>query len=85
MVFLGSAQVLVDNGQPGKITKERRAGEWAGLGYVAGEPRLQRIARTCGALAIKVTDPSQLDDAIARGLAHPGPALIHVVANPDLV
>ena len=42
-------------------------------------------ARICGALGIKVTDAAQLDDAIAQGLAHSGPALIHVIADPELV
>jgi thiamine pyrophosphate-dependent acetolactate synthase large subunit-like protein len=77
--------VLVDNGQLGKISKEQRAGEWAVWETSLVNPDFSEYARICGALGIQVTDASQLDDAIARGLAHPGPALIHVIADPDLV
>ena len=31
------------------------------------------------------TDPADLDAAITEALAHPGPALVEVVADPDLV
>jgi pyruvate oxidase len=77
--------VLVDNGQLGKISKEQRAGDWAVWETSLVNPDFSEYARICGALGIKVTDASQLDAAIAGGLAHPGPALIHVVADPDLV
>ena len=77
--------VLVDNGQLGKISKEQRAGEWAVWETSLVNPDFSEYARICGALGIKVTCASELDDAIARGLAHAGPALIHVLADPDLV
>jgi thiamine pyrophosphate-dependent acetolactate synthase large subunit-like protein len=32
-----------------------------------------------------VTDRSRLDDALERALAHDGPSLVEVVADPDLV
>jgi thiamine pyrophosphate-dependent acetolactate synthase large subunit-like protein/nitrite reductase/ring-hydroxylating ferredoxin subunit len=77
--------VLVDNGQLGKISKEQRAGAWSVWETSLVNPDFSEYARICGALGIKVTDASRLDDAIARGLAHPGPALIHVLADPELV
>jgi pyruvate oxidase len=77
--------VLVDNGQLGKISKEQRAGEWVVWETSLVNPDFSEYARICGALGLKVSDASQLDDAIAHGLAHPGPALIHVVADPELV
>lgn len=30
-------------------------------------------------------DPSQLDDAISRALAHDGPAMVEVIADPNLI
>ena len=77
--------VLVDNGQLGKISKEQRAGDWAVWETSLVNPDFSEYARICGALGIKVTEAAQLDAAIARGLAHDGPALIHVVPDPDLV
>jgi thiamine pyrophosphate-dependent acetolactate synthase large subunit-like protein len=39
----------------------------------------------CGALGIRVTAAQQLDDAIARALAHDGPALVEVMSDPQLI
>jgi len=36
-------------------------------------------------LRITVTESSRLDDASARALAYDGPALVEVVADPELV
>ena len=36
-------------------------------------------------MGIQVTEASQLDDAIARGLAHDGPVLIEVIADANLI
>ena len=77
--------VVVDNGQLGKISKEQRAGEWPVWETSLVNPDFSEYAQICGALGIKVTDASRLDAAIAQGLAHPGPALIHVIADPELV
>jgi pyruvate oxidase len=77
--------VLVDNGQLGKISIEQRAGEWAVWETSLVNPDFSEYARSCGALGIKVTAAAQLDEAIARGLAHSGPALIQVIADPELV
>src|SRR3954453_1744180 len=77
--------VLLDNGQLGKISKEQRAGDWKVWETALVNPDFSEYARICGALGIKVTDAGELDAAIAQGLAHPGPALIHVIADPDLV
>jgi thiamine pyrophosphate-dependent acetolactate synthase large subunit-like protein/nitrite reductase/ring-hydroxylating ferredoxin subunit len=38
-----------------------------------------------GALGIRVEHRDELDAALGRALAHPGPALVEVVADPDLV
>jgi pyruvate oxidase len=61
--------VLINNGQLGKISKEQRAGAWD-------------VWQTLG---IRVTEPSQVDDAIATALAHHGPSMVAVLADADLV
>jgi pyruvate dehydrogenase (quinone) len=40
-------------------------------------------ARSCGAYGVKVTDPADLDAAVAAALAHPGPALVDCDVNAD--
>ncbi len=40
-------------------------------------------AEACGGLGIRVTKPAEVGPAITAALAHPGPALVDVVVNPD--
>ena len=77
--------VLLNNGQLGKITKEQRAGEWDVWQTSLHNPDFAAYAEICGALGIRVTDAGQLDDALARALAHDGPALVEVMTDPELV
>jgi thiamine pyrophosphate-dependent acetolactate synthase large subunit-like protein/nitrite reductase/ring-hydroxylating ferredoxin subunit len=77
--------VLINNGQLGKISKEQRAGEWDVWQTSLHNPNFAEYAELCGALGIRVTEASQLDEAIERALAHDGPAMVEVVADADLV
>ncbi len=77
--------VLLNNGQLGKIAKEQRAGEWDVWQTTLHNPDFSAFARNCGALGIRVTDRSQLDAALAEAVAYDGPAMVEVMADPDLV
>jgi thiamine pyrophosphate-dependent acetolactate synthase large subunit-like protein len=44
-----------------------------------------KYAELCGALGIRVTEAAGLDAALERALAHDGPALVEVMADPELV
>jgi thiamine pyrophosphate-dependent acetolactate synthase large subunit-like protein/nitrite reductase/ring-hydroxylating ferredoxin subunit len=77
--------VLLNNGQLGKISKEQRAGDWKVWQTSLHNPDFSKYAEICGALGIRVTDASQLDDALATAAAHDGPALIEVITDPDLI
>ena len=77
--------VLLNNGQLGKISKEQRAGEWDVWQTTLHNPDFSEYARICGALGIRVTDPADLDDALARAFAHDGPALVEVICDAELV
>ena len=77
--------VLLNNGQLGKISKEQAAGNWDVWETSLHNPDFSEYARVCGALGIRVTDASQLDDAIARAFAHDGPALVEVVTDAELI
>ena len=48
-------------------------------------PDFSKYAEICGALGIRVTEAAQLDEAIAKALAHDGPALVEIVADPNLI
>ena len=73
--------VVLDNGELGKISKEQRAAHWDVWQTSLHNPDFAAFAELCGARGIRVTDPAELDSAIAAALAHPGPALVDVVTN----
>ena len=77
--------VLLNNGQLGKISKEQRSGGWDVWQTDLHNPDFAAYAELCGALGIRVTDASQLDDALTEALAHPGPSTVEIVTDPELV
>jgi pyruvate oxidase len=77
--------VLLNNGQLGKISKEQQAGSWDVWETSLHNPDFSEYARICGALGIRVTSAGELDEAIARALAHAGPALVEIVTDAELI
>jgi thiamine pyrophosphate-dependent acetolactate synthase large subunit-like protein len=77
--------VLLNNGQLGKITKEQRAGEWQVWQTGLHNPDFAAFAQLCGAAGYRVATSDQLAPALSAALAHPGPALVEVLADPLLV
>ena len=77
--------VLLNNGQLGKISKEQRAGDWEVWQTSLHNPDFSRYAEISGALGIRVTDASALDDALHQAIAHDGPALVEVMTDAELV
>ena len=77
--------ILMNNEQLGKITKEQRAGEWPVWQTSLANPNFADFATSCGGLGIRVSDRSQLKEAISRAIAHKGPALVEVLTDAELV
>ena len=77
--------VLINNSMLGKITKEQRAVHFDVWQTGLHNPDFAAYAELCGARGQRVTDPADLDTAMSAALAHPGPALVEVIADPDLV
>jgi thiamine pyrophosphate-dependent acetolactate synthase large subunit-like protein/nitrite reductase/ring-hydroxylating ferredoxin subunit len=77
--------VLLNNCQLGKISKEQRAGDWDVWQTSLHNPDFSEYARICGALGIRVTESSQLDDALSQATAHEGPSLVEVISDPELI
>ena len=77
--------VLLNNSELGKISKEQRAAEWDVWQTGLHNPDFAAFAELCGAKGIRVTDLADLDDAIAKALAEPGPALVDIVTDALLV
>ena len=77
--------ILLNNGELGKISKEQRAGEWEVWQTDLQNPDFAGYAELCGAKGIRVGERAKLDDALAEGLSHEGPALVEVLTDPELV
>jgi len=77
--------ILLNNSQLGKITKEQRAGEFEVWQTGLQNPSFAAFARLCGGHGAKVTEVSQLDEVIREAIAFPGPALVEIISDPELV
>jgi len=77
--------VLLDNGELGKISKEQRAVEMDVWQTSLRNPDFAAYAELCGAMGRRVERRDQLDDALRDALAHPGPSLVHVVSDVNLI
>ena len=76
--------ILLNNSELGKISNEQRdEGKqvWE-TGLV--NPDFSQFAENCGALGIRVTERSQLDEAMECVFAHNGPAMLEVMSDPEL-
>ena len=77
--------VLLNNSQLGKISKEQRAGNWDVWKTSLHNPDFAGFARLCGAFGASVTRKEEMEDALVRGLAHDGPALIEIHSDAELI
>ncbi|MCU7885739.1 MAG: thiamine pyrophosphate-binding protein, partial [Candidatus Thiodiazotropha sp. (ex Lucinoma annulata)] len=77
--------VLMNNCELGKISKEQRAGNWEVWQTSLHNPNFAEYAELCGALGIHVTDSANLGAALKKALSHPGPALVEVLTDVELV
>jgi thiamine pyrophosphate-dependent acetolactate synthase large subunit-like protein len=77
--------VLLNNNELGKISKEQLAGGWQVWQTSLYNPNFAEFARNCGGHGVRVEEVAALEDAIRAGLAYDGPALIEVIADPELI
>ena len=77
--------VLIDNGELGKISKEQRAAEYDVWQTRLHNPDFAAFAELCGARGIRVDEAGQLEAAFADAFSRPGPVVVAIRADPDLV
>ena len=73
--------VVFNNGALGFIELEQKSTGFLDFGTELDNPNFAAIAEAAGILGIRLEDPSEVDDGIARALAHDGPVLIDAVVN----
>jgi len=79
------AHILLNNSELGKISKEQRAGHWKVWKTSLHNPDFADFANKCGGLGIRVETPEYLDEALREAIAYEGPALVEIIADPELI
>jgi len=77
--------VLMNNSELGKITKEQKAAEFEVWQTSLVNPSFAGFARSCGGMGELVKTREQLDEALAKAIAHDGPSLIEVITDAELL
>jgi pyruvate dehydrogenase (quinone) len=75
--------VVFDNGRLGMVKLEQEQGGLPEFGTKLANPDLAAVARAMGLGGIRVSDPADLETAVAQALATPGPVLLDVLTNPE--
>ena len=77
--------VVFNNGRLGMVKLEQEQGGLPEFGTVLDNPDLAAVGAALGLTTRRVTDPHDLDEAVAQALASRTPYLLDVVTNPDEV
>ena len=75
--------VVFDNGRLGMVKLEMEQVGLPEFGTVLHNPDFAAVAEAIGMRGIRVTDPHEVDGAVAEALAHRGPVLLDVLTNPE--
>jgi len=75
--------VVFHNSKLGFVDLEQKAAGYLPTGVDLKNPDFAKMAEAVGILGIHVEDPANLEQAIARALAHRGPALLDVMTSPQ--
>jgi pyruvate dehydrogenase (quinone) len=75
--------VVFNNGRLGMVKLEQEQGGLPEFGTVLDNPDIAAVAEALGLQSRRVTDPRELDAAVAEALAQRRPVLLDVVTNPD--
>jgi len=77
--------VLLNNGELGKISKEQRAGEWLVWETDLHNPSFAAFANLCGGKGFRATKADQVESALGDALAYPGPSLLEIDSDAELI
>ncbi|MGD2100637.1 MAG: thiamine pyrophosphate-binding protein [Acidimicrobiia bacterium] len=77
--------ILLVNDELGKISKEQRGVAFDVWQTELTNPDFAEFARNCGGFGVRVGKVDELDDGVSAGLAHRGPAIVQIDADPLLV
>jgi len=75
--------VVYNNGRLGMVKLEQEQGGLQEFGTELDNPDISAVAQAMGLKVQRVTDPQQLDAAVAAALASDGPYLLDIQTNPQ--
>jgi len=75
--------VVFNNGMLGFVELEMKAFGFVDFGVDLKNPNFAAMANAMGIHGTRVEDPADLRGALQAAFAHPGPALVDVVTNPQ--
>lgn len=75
--------VVYNNGRLGMVKLEQEQGGLQEFGTKLDNPDISAVAQAMGLKVQRVTDPQQLDAAVAAALASEGPYLLDIQTNPQ--
>jgi pyruvate dehydrogenase (quinone) len=74
--------IVFDNGSLGMVKLEQEQGGLPEFGTHLDNPDFAAVARAMGLTGVRVTDPGDVDEAVAEAMRTEGPTLVDVVTNP---
>jgi len=77
--------IVLNNNELAKISKEQRSGNFEVWQTGLVNPDFAAYANSCGALGLKTDKCDELDDVMQKLFAHPGPALLEIATDPELL
>ena len=77
--------IILNNYELGKISKEQRAGEFDVWKTSLSNPDFAEFARSCGAWGKRVQKAGELDSAMKEQFEQPGPAVLEVITDVNLI
>lgn len=77
--------VVFDNASLGMVQLEQQEGGLPSFGTDLDNPNLAAVAQAMGLAARRVTEPSEVDEAVRWALRQDVPVLLDVLTNPDSI
>jgi pyruvate dehydrogenase (quinone) len=75
--------LVFDNGALGMVKLEMETGGWPDYQTDLKNPNFAKLAEAVGMMGVRIENPADLNSGLKKALAHPGPALIDVVTDPN--
>jgi pyruvate dehydrogenase (quinone) len=73
--------VAFNNSAPGFVELEQTSTEFLNFGTELSNPNFAAMAAAVGIRGIRLEEPSEVADGIARAIAHDGPVVVDAVVN----